>query len=104
VTYQYKGTVHRIVDGDTLDVWIDLGFHISVHQRLRLFGIDTPERGEPGWKEAGNYLKELLPEGSSILVETEKGDKYGRWIATVINAEGEDVNKSMIESGLAKYY
>jgi micrococcal nuclease len=104
VTYQYKGTVHRVVDGDTLDVWIDLGFRIVVHQRLRLFGIDTPERGEPGWREAGDHLKQLLPEGSSILVETEKGDKYGRWIATVISESGEDVNKSMIESGLAKYY
>jgi micrococcal nuclease len=104
VTYQYRATIHRVVDGDTVDVWVDLGFRVITHQRLRLFGIDTPERGQPGWKEAGDYLRGLLPENSIVTIETEKGDKYGRWIATVINESGEDVNKSMIESGLAKYY
>lgn len=104
MTYQYKGKVHRVVDGDTVDVWLDLGFRVSVHQRLRLFGIDTPEKGQPGWREATELLKTMLPEGSAITVETEKGDKYGRWIASVVNENGEFINKSMIESGLAKYY
>lgn len=103
-TFKYRADIDRVVDGDTVDVWVDLGFRIKTHQRLRLFGIDTPERGQENWAEAKAYLEKLLPKGSFATIETEKGDKYGRWIATIVNVDGEDVNKSMIDSGLAKYY
>ena len=104
MTYQYRAHVDRIVDGDTIGVIVDLGFRVYTNQRLRLFGIDTPERGQEGWSEATNYLASLIPPGTRVTIETEKGDKYGRWIATITDSDGLDINKAMIESGLAKYY
>ena len=54
--YQYSATVYNVVDGDTIDVVVDLGFKITTKQRLRLNGIDTPEKGQPGFNEAKEWL------------------------------------------------
>ena len=43
MVYRYKCTLDRIVDGDTLDAWVQLGFKVSLHKRIRLYGINTPE-------------------------------------------------------------
>ena len=82
--YIYKATVVRIIDGDTMDVDIDLGFYMKTRQRLRLARIDTPERGQDGFTEATNRVKELCPVGSEVLVETSKTGGFGRWLAEVI--------------------
>ena len=59
--YTYLATVDRWVDGDTVDMVIDLGFRMSTHQRFRLLGVDTPERGEPKWAEATACCNAVLP-------------------------------------------
>ena len=58
--YRYKCEVQRCVDGDTVDADLDLGFHMTARIRFRLAGIDTPERGEPGYQEATEHLESLL--------------------------------------------
>ncbi len=108
--YLYKATVVRIVDGDTVDVDIDLGFYTWIKkQRIRMVGIDAPEPRGEGKKEglaATAYLKNLV-EGKEIIIQTIKGrdggdsrGKYGRWLGRLF-INGLDVNRHMIEAGHA---
>jgi micrococcal nuclease len=99
----YRATLERIIDGDTIDVLLDLGFKVFTVQRLRLLGINTPERGEPRYLEATHELAELLnPTGRQqpLIVHTIKRDGFGRWLADVW-VEGSDtsINDQMIERG-----
>lgn len=112
VLYWYAATIKRIIDGDTVELTIDLGFGISKTDKFRLFGINAPEtRGAT--KKAGHaataYLEELVPPGTELLISTEKnrqGDhdlqgKYGRYLACLNN--GYSVNERMVEAGHAEY-
>ena len=86
-SYIYRARINRVVDGDTFDATVDLGFHTYGRHRFRLYDVDTPERGQPGYKEATEKLRELLTEAAdehgNILIFSRKSGKYGRWIATV---------------------
>lgn len=95
--------VAHVVDGDTVDLNADLGFRVWRKDRFRLYGIDTPERGQVGWAEATANLRLLLPLGDLVTINTymDKTDKYGRWLAEVINAAGEDVCKAQVDGGFA---
>ena len=81
------GIIQHIVDGDTFDCRLDLGHRISVDCRFRLFGVNAPERGQPGWDQATNALKSILEPhmGEELAVVTwkDKRDKYGRYVADV---------------------
>ena len=79
--YTYRARLVRVVDRDTIDVDVDLGFHLTRRTRLRLLDIDTPERGQEGYYEAKEALSALLD--SDLVIFTEKGDSFGRWLATV---------------------
>jgi len=106
--------VTKIVDGDTIDVDIDLGFSISYSQRLRLAGIDTPEsRTTDKFEkslgiESKDYLKSKLKDAKDIVVKTEKPDsseKYGRILGWVyLDGNTKSVNEQMIEDGYAWGY
>lgn len=98
----FDGRVVRVVDGDTLDADLDLGFRIWMRVRLRLDGIDTPERGSPGAEQAKQYLASRV-EGKDVRVETSKPDKYGRTLA-VIRDDGGNVNLAMLALGLCREY
>lgn len=78
--YCYHGTILRWVDGDTLDIEVDLGFKMKTTQRFRLLGADTPERGQPNYREAREMAESLCPPGTELLFESMKSDKYGRWL------------------------
>lgn len=107
--------INSVVDGDTIDCDIDLGFDISLNQRIRLAGIDTPESRtkdlvEKKWGlEAKDFLKKKLSEyKGNIIIKTEKIDsteKYGRIIGWVYE-EGKDlsINEMMINEGYAWSY
>ena len=102
----YRATLERIIDGDTIDVLLDLGFKVFTLQRLRLLAIDTPERGQPGYLEATHELAELLnPTGrlQPLIVHTIRRDGFGRWLATVW-VEGSDtsINEEMRRLGHAR--
>ena len=85
--YKYRAKLVRCIDGDTIDVEIDLGFYLTAKIRGRLTGIDTPERGQAEFKEATIILENLIrdqedEEGYFELI-TGKTGKYGRWLATI---------------------
>jgi micrococcal nuclease len=106
--------VKNVVDGDTIDVVIDLGFDILFASRVRLAGIDTPESRTTDKAEkvlgleAKEYLKKYLKDAKSVVIRTEKMDsseKYGRILGWVyVNGESESVNNKMINDGYAWGY
>jgi micrococcal nuclease len=113
--YEYRvKKVLKIVDGDTIDVDIDLGFSVSFTQRVRLAGIDTPESRTTDLKEKAlglevkEYLKNLLDGAEDIVIQTEKPDsseKYGRILGWLyINDDEKSLNEQMIEQGYAWTY
>lgn len=82
--WRYYCTVDRIIDGDTIDLIIDLGFFTHTKIRVRLLDIDTPEiRGpeRPEGLQAKAFVEEWLAERDVLVVETHKTGKYGRWLA-----------------------
>lgn len=81
--YEYNAEVVRWVDGDTVDMLVDLGFKTTVHQRFRIYDLDTPERGEDGYHQAKYLAEASYPVGSKIQIKTVKplvSDKYGRYL------------------------
>lgn len=83
--YEYHGSILRVIDGDTYEVDVDLGFRVHYRATVRLRTVDTAERYTQKGREATAALKELI-EGEPCYLKTYKGDendKYGRWIADV---------------------
>lgn len=81
--YSYEITVKRWVDGDTLVASVDLGFYVSIKVRFRISNIDTPERGQPNFKEATTVANNIYPPDTKLIVSVKKDggyDKYGRWL------------------------
>ena len=81
------GLIQNVVDGDTFDCRLDLGHRILIDCRFRLYGVNAPERGQPGWQAATDALKKIAGDhlGDELAVVTwkDKRDKYGRYIADV---------------------
>jgi micrococcal nuclease len=110
----YVKKVENVVDGDTIDVIIDLGFDILFASRVRLAGIDTPESRTKDLKEKAlgleskEYLKKALKDAKSVVIKTEKMDsseKYGRILGWVyINGDTVSLNDMMINDGYAWGY
>lgn len=106
--------VLKIVDGDTIDANIDLGFDISLTKRVRLNGIDTPESRTTDLKEKAlglevkEWLKHKLEGAKDILIKTQLPDsteKYGRILGNLyINNESLSLNEQMINAGYAWSY
>ncbi len=114
--YEYKATLNRIIDGDTIDVNIDLGFGIQIKQRVRLHGIDTPEVRTLDLEEkkrgnaAKDRLKELLPKEFMIKTILNKRGKYGRILGIIMvpSAKMSDgyvnINEQLVTEGYAERY
>ena len=90
--YEYRARVDRVIDGDTADFIVDLGFNVNIKIRGRFAGVDTPERGHPDWDKAKSMCATLLyrvaPWGDDdgeiyLTIKTEKTGKYGRWIVEI---------------------
>lgn len=107
MSYVYRHVaVDRVIDGDTVVISIDLGNKTTWRDSFRLAGIDTPERGQPGFDEAADRLRNLLGAGLS-RAETHKPDKYGRWLVTLwVPTDGGELcaNEIMLSEGLARPY
>ena len=110
--YEYKvKEVVKVVDGDTIDVVIDLGFDISKKERVRLAGIDTPESRTRDLDEkklgleAKEYLSTNLYNANHLIISTEKDGKYGRMLGTIhMNDDIVSLNQQMIDKGYAWEY
>ena len=110
--YEYSCEVQRVVDGDTIDVVLDLGFDIFHKCRVRLYGIDTPESRtrdldeKARGKMASAFLSDAINSGNKVVLQTRLKDskgKYGRVLGEVI-VDGENINQSMIDANLAVGY
>ena len=105
--YTYRCEVDRVVDGDTISLFVSLGFYVTVQLRVRLLGVNTPERGQPGFADATEFAKGWLSgvEDGDLLVQTEKTGKYGRWLATIFDGGGGmTLNQALLNAGLAEEY
>jgi micrococcal nuclease len=112
--YTYKARLIRVIDGDTVDAEIDLGFDVFVRQRIRLFGINTPESRTTDLVEkekglaAKQRLIELLPREFVVETILNKRGKYGR-VLGVLKVQGENetltnINDLLVEEGHAVRY
>lgn len=97
--YEYKAFIKNVVDGDTFDMDIDLGFNIHIHERVRLLDIDTPEKfGKE--KELGLIVKQYAINnflGKEVVIKSEKAevaavtDSFGRWLVRVTVDDNRDI-------------
>lgn len=114
--YEYNCTIKRVVDGDTVDIDIDLGFDVVLsNQRVRLYGIDTPESRtrdlveKKYGKAASRFLEKSLEKGARIKTRKDAKGKYGRILGEFIVYDAEtdsyrSVNQIMIDKHLAVEY
>lgn len=129
--YQYNAVIRKVVDGDTIEIDIDLGLSTWVHnEKIRLYGIDTPEvygvkKGSAEWERgnlASEFVKKYLVENNQVIIETikDKKEKYGRYLALIfiqidrsvltglvdIRSGGDYycLNDILVAKGLAKKY
>lgn len=113
--YEYRvKKLINVIDGDTIDVDIDLGFDISLLRRVRMAGIDTPESRTTDKAEkvlgleAKEYLKKMMKDAKKIVIKTELPDsseKYGRILGWVyVDSATKSINEKMIEDGYAWGY
>jgi len=109
--FEYSAEVIRIVDGDTLDAEIDIGFDVFVKKRIRLFGIDTWESRTKDLEEkkkglaAKARLEELLHKnGNKFLLQSHELGKYGRVLGSIILDDDRDACDILVEEGHAYNY
>jgi micrococcal nuclease len=108
--YVYLAKVVKVIDGDTIDCLVDLGFNTFIKERFRLYGIDTPEKNSKIQTikdiaiNAYLFVKDTT-EGKDVLIESTGKDKYGRWLAKVYASKDiPTVNEQLITLGFAKAY
>lgn len=109
-TYNYLGIIDRVIDGDTIDATVDLGFSVFVKIRFRLYGIDTPEKTDKNYdarvlaQTASKFVSENIM-GKSVVIQSVEKDKYGRWLAKVyVGKDQPTINEQLISLGYAKAY
>ena len=109
--YEYHvKKICRIIDGDTIDVDIDLGFSLTKKERIRLAGIDTPETRTKDYEEkklgvdAKEYLAMRLDACDNLVVKTEKDGKYGRMLGWLFDDDNRSINRDMVDLGYAWSY
>ena len=109
--YEYSCGITRIVDGDTVDAEIDLGFDITYKSRVRLYGIDTPESRTRDLDEkargklAAKFLSDAILHADKLVIQTklDKKGKFGRVLGVIV-ADDVDLNQAMIDNHLAVAY
>ena len=110
--FTYDGFIERMVDADTFDVNLDLGFDVWTRQRVRLAGVDAPERYTDDGRAAETYLRETFsmpgrgdqPIRCRVQTEKPKRGKYGRYIATIWLDEGFSIAEALLAEGHATEY
>jgi micrococcal nuclease len=110
--YEYKAEVDRVVDGDTIDVNIWLGFDVVLpKQRIRLFGIDTPESRTRNKEEkirgfmSKHHLQDLCPKGKFLRLESKERGKFGRILGILYSdPDNININQKMCDDSYAVPY
>lgn len=105
--YTYRATILRVLDGDTIEAEVSLGFDVVVKTKFRFYGIDTPEKNSKDTtikelaRQASDFTKSFT--GKEVTIESLGKDKYGRWLA-VVHHDQVNINEELINRGLAKFY
>ncbi len=105
--YEYKFTLTKIIDGDSVKGICDCGFKMSVAVNGRLYGIDTPESRTRDLllKRFGlmskDFVKKFFDEGESFILKSKSIDKYGRTLAIITNEKGVCLNDELVKNHLA---
>lgn len=110
--YQYRIRPTRVVDGDTIDAEIDLGMNTFIKERIRLYGVDTPEvygpHAVPEGKLASDFTKDWMAAGQTFYLSSDRYDwreKYGRVLGRIFRDEDPvSVNEALLNAGHAKDY
>lgn len=112
--YQYKAQLKRVVDGDTMDLEVDLGFYVITRQRFRLLDIDTPEIYGSA-KDSEEYVKgqaakkfveaRFQDNQGQCVVKSTKTGVYGRWLGEIFFEDSsQSLNNELLKEGLAEQY
>ena len=102
--FRYNAIVDKVVDGDTVDLSIDLGFDVWHRTRVRLIGIDTPEKWHDYGKVVKQYVADCL-EFKEIEITSTKADKYGRYLVEIyLDGYEGTFNQHLIDINMAKGY
>ena len=111
--YHYHCRVTRIVDGDTLDLYIDLGFRLYRQERIRLLGLDCPELNTPEGQAAAQASREWISNAEGLhervspkdpwpfVLHTSKSDSFGRWLGVLETHQGVTLNDWLLDSNHA---
>lgn len=110
--YTYKATVNRVVDGDTAELIIDLGFTVQWKSNCRFYGVNTPELNSKDAelkqkaKDAKLYVATQLPTGTQVLIVSRELDKYGRPLVDIYYGTDytQHINKELVDKQLAVTY
>ncbi|CAN5133688.1 hypothetical protein BH09PAT1_BH09PAT1_2740 [soil metagenome] len=110
--YEYKATLVKVVDGDTVDLRVALGFHTYLDIRVRLARINTAELSstDPILHDLASKAKDRVIELTKIpdcviqSLKPYKTDKYGRWLVELFNNTGININDILITEKLAQFY
>ena len=109
--YEYNCKIVRVVDGDTVDVDIDLGFSHWIHnERIRLYGVDTPEcrTRDDEEKAAGllakAFIEDALHVGGTYTLSTKEKGKFGRYLGVIMLSDRTSINAALVSEHLAVPY
>lgn len=112
--YQYWAKVIKVIDGDTIDCEVEIGFELTFKARIRLYGIAAPEiygvkKNSLEYKNGVNskkYLESLIPKNKWVEItvhQSAKREKYGRWLAVVYDGKV-NINNEMVDKKHAEVY
>ena len=104
--YKYRAKLIRVVDGDTVDLQVDLGFNIFIRERFRFAGINAYEISTEKGRLAKAFVERRFAENNNeCIIKSEKQDKYGRWLAWIYLTDSDKtLNEELVERGLAVKY
>lgn len=102
--YEYDAEVLKVVDGDTVDLRVDLGFSIFTEMRVRLYGINAPELNTQAGKDARAWLLNKLLPNITVRTIKDRQEKYGRYLAVLLDESGNSINEQMVAVGHAVPY
>ena len=102
--YEYQAKVTRVVDGDTIEAEVDLGFHIKMNMKIRLAGINAPEMNTVEGRKLKAELITLLEDKTiTLLTVKDKQEKYGRYLGIIVKGK-QNINEWLVEQKLAVRY
>lgn len=104
--YNYRCKLLRVVDGDTVDLEVDLGLETYRRVKCRLYGLNAPEKSTPEGKAAATWLTERMARVKTLYVETlkDRTEKFGRYLAILSDENGVVINGEILQAGHAKEY